>query len=315
MKALIGHTGFVGSNILKKADFDLLYNSENISDIHNQNLQMLVCAGAPGSMAEANKNKNFDRQNIDELVKSISKSRSQRLILISTIGVFEDFSAFNDETSEDFEMALAYGANRRYLEESIKNSATKTHIIRLPSLFGKGLKKNFIFDLLNPVPSFLTIEKFEQLEFLISHEDKKLLKFYEINLETGFFNLNRKLLNVSSTKDRLVRVLNDMRSTSIFFHSHKTTYQFYNLNNLWSDISKIIQNDIDIMHLSTEPVSTSDIFESFFFKDMPITDAHIHNENMISKNSHFWDSKNGFIKSKEEVLDQLSNFYLNESNK
>ena len=42
-----------------------------------------------------------------------------------------------------------YGRNRYYVEKFVNSHFANCTIIRLPSLFGKGLKKNFIYDLLH----------------------------------------------------------------------------------------------------------------------------------------------------------------------
>ncbi len=39
MRALIGHTGFVGSNLLKQAEFDRCYNSKNIEEIVDEQFE------------------------------------------------------------------------------------------------------------------------------------------------------------------------------------------------------------------------------------------------------------------------------------
>ena len=43
--ALIGYTGFVGSNLLSQYDFTDRYNSKNIQDIHGKDYDLCLCAG------------------------------------------------------------------------------------------------------------------------------------------------------------------------------------------------------------------------------------------------------------------------------
>ena len=43
--ALIGYTGFVGSNLLSQYDFTDRYNSKNIQDIHGKDYDLCICAG------------------------------------------------------------------------------------------------------------------------------------------------------------------------------------------------------------------------------------------------------------------------------
>ena len=314
MKGLIGYNGFVGSNILKHMDFDLLYNSRNILEIHDQEFKLLICAGAPGSMTEANRNKDSDKENIHLLIDSICRSKPDRLILISTIGIFKDFSACNDENSDAYEMELAYGVNRRHLEQSIKSIFPKTQIIRLPALFGDGLNKNFIFDLLNQAPSFFTVKKFMELKSNIDQKDKGVLQFYAHNANSGLYILDRDRFNCSAAKINVIRILNDIKYSSLFFHSHLSTYQFYNLDNLWADICIVMENEINIMHLTSEPISTNEIYRKIFSKDMPSSQATIHDENMITNYSHIWKSNKPYIQNKHEILHQLHNFYLKKSN-
>ncbi len=42
--ALIGHTGFVGSNLLAEHPFDELYRSTNIETIAGERFDLVVCA-------------------------------------------------------------------------------------------------------------------------------------------------------------------------------------------------------------------------------------------------------------------------------
>ena len=45
--ALIGYTGFVGSNLEATHEFGAKFNSRNITEIEGQSFGHLVCAGAP----------------------------------------------------------------------------------------------------------------------------------------------------------------------------------------------------------------------------------------------------------------------------
>jgi hypothetical protein len=38
------------------------------------------------------------------------------------------------------------------------------HVVRLPALFSRNIKKNFIFDLINVIPSMLTEHKYNERE-------------------------------------------------------------------------------------------------------------------------------------------------------
>ena len=62
--ALIGYSGFVGSNILRKTSFNKLYNSKNIDEIQNIEFDTVVCAGAYGIKWKANKHPVEDLKSI-----------------------------------------------------------------------------------------------------------------------------------------------------------------------------------------------------------------------------------------------------------
>jgi hypothetical protein len=49
MDALIGHSGFVGTNLHRQRPFDYLYNSKNIGDICGRSFELIVCAGIPAA--------------------------------------------------------------------------------------------------------------------------------------------------------------------------------------------------------------------------------------------------------------------------
>lgn len=148
--ALIGYTGFVGSNLLRARSFDSLYNSSNIEEIGGKHYDLLVCAGVPAVKWKANKEPERDREQISALLHPLSNATADRFILISTIDVYSDPSLENDESSDPFNPAAEpYGKHRLEVENWAVRHFSDTLIVRLPALFGPGLKKNVIFDLLN----------------------------------------------------------------------------------------------------------------------------------------------------------------------
>ena len=136
MNALIGYNGFVGSNILKQKDFDFCYNSKNIEEIKGMSFDLVVCSGVSSIKWKANKFPEDDYFQIIKLIKHLSKIKFKKMVLISTIAVYEE------------PVENAYGRNRLYLENYLRNNYSNVTIIRLPSLFGDGLRKNPIYDLM-----------------------------------------------------------------------------------------------------------------------------------------------------------------------
>lgn len=260
-------------------------------------------------MVQANKDADKDYESILNLIKNLKNVKANRFVLISTIGIFEDFGAVNDEHSTKFEKILAYGKNRRFLEKFVINQFHKIHIIRLPALFGRNIKKNFLFDLLNPAPTFLRSNKFNSLMGLISTKEQSLLKFYYKRVNNNF-HLNRSIFLNSNDKLQLINILNEYEASSIYFHSTKSTYQFYNLSYLWNDIKRVIDYDLDVSHFATEPISAREIYLEVLKKEMPLTNAKIHKENMITKYSNIWESGN-YIRKAGDIMNDIKRFYQN----
>ena len=159
--AIVGSTGFVGQNLLAAHAFDGRFNSKNIEEMSGKSYDVIVCAAAPATMWAANKDPDGDLGNICRLIGHLKVVKARRFVLISTIVVLADAAAGFDEEAQQYETGKAYGRNRRLLETACVDLFPKTHILRLPALFGLGLKKNFLFDILNPAPSFLARDKFE----------------------------------------------------------------------------------------------------------------------------------------------------------
>lgn len=147
--ALIGHSGFVGTTLLRQRNFDLLYRSTDISTIANQSFDLVVCCGAPAQKWLANKDPEHDLQNIESLIGPLRTIKAKTFVLISTVDVHKTPIGV-DESSEIEESSLhPYGLHRRYLEKFVEGTFTNHLIVRLPGLVGPGLRKNVIFDFLN----------------------------------------------------------------------------------------------------------------------------------------------------------------------
>lgn len=146
--ALIGHTGFVGGNLLRQRPFDATFNSQNIAEIEGKSFDLLVCSGAPAQKWKANKEPEPDLANLQALMSRLAKVQARRFVLISTIDVYPTPIDVDESTPIDESVAQPYGRHRRMLERFCEERFG-AHVVRLPGLFGKGLKKNVIYDLLH----------------------------------------------------------------------------------------------------------------------------------------------------------------------
>lgn len=145
---LIGHTGFVGSNLVRAVDFQERFNRSNVAALEGR-FDLLVCAGVSAVKWLANRDPESDRAGIAALQAQLEKVTAREFVLISTIDVYVDPAAGGDEaTPIDAQANHAYGRHRRELELWCAERFERLHIVRLPALFGPGLKKNALFDLL-----------------------------------------------------------------------------------------------------------------------------------------------------------------------
>lgn len=155
--ALIGYTGFVGSTLLSQRSFDALYNSSNIDEIRGREFDFLVCAGAPAAKWKANNEPEADLANICRLTEALAATRAASAVLISTVDVYASPAGVDEDTPVNPETTQPYGRHRFHLEQFFAGRYGDAACIRLPGLFGKGLRKNFIFDLMgNPDALHLT---------------------------------------------------------------------------------------------------------------------------------------------------------------
>lgn len=149
-RAIIGYSGFVGSNLLQFYKFDFFYNSKNFNEAIDKEFDEIYFCGIPAVKWYANKNPEEDYKVIEEIKNILKTIKTKKFILISTIDVYDNVTSENtEEYNCDYNNNHAYGKNRYLFETFIKDTFENYYIIRLPALFGKGIKKNVIYDLLN----------------------------------------------------------------------------------------------------------------------------------------------------------------------
>lgn len=310
---LIGHTGFVGSALLRQTTFAACYNSQNIAAIEGQSFGTLVCAAAPGSMLEANLAPERDAEKIDALIAQLSAVRAERFVLISSIAVLADFAVGDDEGSQAFQQELAYGRHRRALEAFVEEHFPGSLVVRLPALFGHGLRKNFLFDLLNPVPSMLNAAKHEALTSAL---DPALAAWagalYSPDAATGLLRLDRGALNADHRRPALEEAVTALGLSSTQFHHRETTYQYYEIDRLWQDIGIALDAGLSHLHLVAEPLTAATIHAALLGRDMPETPARLHREDMRTRHAALWGAEGPYQFSAAATLDRLAAFFASE---
>lgn len=147
--ALLGYTGFVGTTLRGQASFDALYNSQNIAAIRGQRFELAVCAAAPAAKWKANQDPEGDLANLRSLMDHLRTVEAEQFILISTVDVFRMPPPADEHSAVEPGRLDAYGRNRYLLEQFVLEQFPGAVIVRLPGLFGAGLRKNFLFDLIH----------------------------------------------------------------------------------------------------------------------------------------------------------------------
>lgn len=300
-KALVGYTGFVGSNIYAKGEFEGIYNSKNIEEAYGTNPDLLIYAGLRAEKYLANNFPEKDMESIIEAENNIKKINPKQLVLISTIDVIKNPNKFDENSKIDTEDLQAYGLNRYRLEQWVRDNYPNAIIIRLPALFGINLKKNFIYDYINIIPFMLKADKMEEL----SKKDESLKKYYTLQ-ENGFFKLNEI---GEEDKTILKRKFKELNFSALNFTDSRNVYQFYPLERLMDDIQKLIENNILLWHPATEPISSRELYKYLSGEDF-VNEISSNPVNYDYRTIHdsVFGGKNGYIMNKNEILEEIKKF-------
>jgi hypothetical protein len=155
MNLLVGNTGLIGNTLKDDLKFDYEFNSRNLEkllhlDIDPNKDDLFLCC-LPAAKWLVNQNPSLDLDNIFKILSVISKKSYRNIILYSTIDIYNDAPLESDESYVPKISTLNYGNNRYIFEQLIASTIKYKNLItlRLPALFGKHIKKNIIFDLLN----------------------------------------------------------------------------------------------------------------------------------------------------------------------
>ena len=302
--SLVGYTGFVGSNLYASGHFDTAYNSKNIGEAFDTNPELLIYAGLRAEKYLANTDQEKDMELIYQAEENIERIHPKKLVLISTIDVFKIPKGVDEHSEIDTKDLHPYGYNRYRLEVWVREKYPDSLIVRLPGLFGKNIKKNFIYDFINVIPFMLKKEKFEEL----SLRDPELARFYRLQ-SNGFYRVE-----VSDDKKEMLKdKFRKLGFSALHFTDSRSVYQFYNLAHLWKDIQIALDAGITLWHPATEPVSAGEVYEYLtgekFVNELCGVPADYDYRTIYDTLFH---GKDGYIMNKSEVLNNIKEF-INEN--
>lgn len=309
---LVGYTGFVGSNIASAYDFTWKINSKNKEEAFGARPELLVYAGLRAEKFLANKNPEADMESVMEAYEQIKRIGPKKLVLISTVDVYKAPVGVDEDSMIDTDGLLPYGANRYKLEQMVREKWEDALIVRLPGLFGKNIKKNFIYDYIHMIPAMLREEKYLELS-----KRSSLVETSYRKLDNGFYKCILMEKEIRHAKDifareELKQEFLSLEFSALNFTDSRGVFQFYNLANLWKDIQIALENDIRLLNIATQPVTIAEVYnklsdKTFVNEIMPEPPFYDYR----SKHAELFGGKDGYFADKETVLDEIARFVKN----
>ena len=303
---LVGYTGFVGSNLTLQHEFGGLFNRANVADLAGATFDRLVVSAVPATMWLANRNPKADRAGILELFEHLRGARARVVVVVSTIAVYRDPSSGVDETSDDFEAVRAYGRHRREFEALVEETFTRSLLLRLPALSGRGLKKNFLFDLMNPVPSYLSADLYSRLRDGAGSGNLPLLEAaFGWDSAATMWKFDRDRFSDGPEAARLNELCAQAGISALAFTNADSSFQFYDLSRLWSDVTRALEDGIGVLNLATEPVTAGEVHDALLGRPMHYRTADLVKQDMRTRHSGLWGRSDGYIAGREEVISSI----------
>lgn len=152
---LVGGTGFVGGTIARQRRVDRAYHRPNVHEVRGQRFDRLYLAGAPAQKWVANENPQGDVAALAAQVEHLRHVEADLVVLISTVDVYPAPVGITESTPLHLDdHPQAYGRNRLWFEGAVRGLFPHALVVRLPGLFGTGLRKNLVYDLLHEREEF-----------------------------------------------------------------------------------------------------------------------------------------------------------------
>ena len=306
MDILVGFTGFVGQNLYKQHRFDAAFNSKNITDAYGTSPDLCVYSGVRAEKFVADSYPDEDLAHINEAITNICKINPKRLVLISTVDVISSVQPADvyEDTEYVADNLTPYGRHRLFLENQVRDIHANSLVVRLPALFGQGLKKNFIFDLINFIPAMLRKSKFDEL-----NSRQPLLANYYHEDANGFLRLKGDL--TPGCKDKLKDMFRELGFSALGFTDSRSMFSFYNLDHLWGHIKTLVNEEARLAHLANEPITASEIYQSLYGSEFINLAADQPFDYSFFKTRYarlLGASNDNYISGKETILSEIIDF-------
>lgn len=240
-RALIGWSGFVGGALEPRVRPAARFRSTDIDRLREADVDEVVCAGAPAEKWKANADPESDWAGITRLIEALDASRARSCVLISTVDVYSDSRGADESTAADTAQGQAYGRHRAQLEEFVTGRFEDCLIVRLPGMFGPGLKKNLVYDLIH------------QPEARFAHE--------------------------------------------------ASSFQFYDVRELWGHVLLARDAGLPVVNLATEPVTAAEVAREAFGVDYACDDRPVAAYDLRTRHAgELAGREDDYLRSREETL-------------
>lgn len=299
---LVGSTGFVGGNLMAAHTFAAVCHSTDIAAQYGTAPDLCVYAGVPAAMFLANADPEADLAVMAAARDNLRKIAPNKLVLISSIAVYADSRGKDESDAPDSADLPAYGRNRLQLEHWVREDFPDALIVRLPALYGKGLRKNFLFDLHTITPAMLRPEKYGELA-----ESSELVRNSYALADNGFYKL---VPGADAAALRTFFAANDFNALA--FTDSRSRYQFYNLGRLWQDIGKALDAGLTLLNLTTPPVSAADVYTAVTGRSWCNTlNKPPFDYDLRSRHADLLDGRDGYLCTEAEELADICAFMKN----
>ena len=297
---LVGSTGFVGGNLAAKHAFAAVCHSTDIAAQFGAKPDLCVYAGVPAAMFLANADPDADLAVMAAARENLRQIAPKQLVLISSIAVYADSRGKDEQSPMTPDGLPAYGRNRLQLERWVREDYPNALIVRLPALYGIGLKKNFLFDLHTITPAMLKPEKYNELA-----AKSLLVKTGYTLADNGFYKLNG-----TADKTALKEFFAGNDFNALAFTDSRSRYQFYNLGRLWQDIEAARAAGLTMLHLCTPPISAAEVYTAVTGKadwtnELPKSPFDY---DLRSRYAAVLGGSGDYLCTKEEELDDVTHF-------
>jgi hypothetical protein len=149
---ILGANGFIGSHLVSVFPDAVRITRE--SSLIRGKIETLFIAAPTSRKYQVNRFPSEDLVDVNNILKLIqSSNRVENIVLVSTIDVYSNLES-SSEISE-CKSELSYGGNRHFLETQLSSLGSNLKICRTGGLFGTGIKKNLMYDLVNRRTEFL----------------------------------------------------------------------------------------------------------------------------------------------------------------